>query len=63
MSKVAKLVKVSLMTRVIVEDTATEREILAECQGKFIEKIEYELGENLEEIVDDEECPHDEKFD
>ena len=63
MTKVAKLVYVSLMTRVIVEDTATEREILEQCQGKFIEKIEYELSENLEEIVDDEECPYDPKLD
>jgi hypothetical protein len=61
--KVAKLVKVSLMTRVIVDETATERDILESCQGKFIEKIEYELSENLEEIVLDEECPYDPEFD
>jgi hypothetical protein len=63
MSKVAKLVKVSLMTRVIVDETATEKDILEQCQGKFIEKIDYELSENLEEIVDDEECPYDPEFD
>lgn len=63
MTKVAKLVKVSLMTRVVVDSNATEREILEKCQGVFTEKIDYELSENLEEIVDDTECPYDPEHD
>lgn len=59
MTKVAKLVYVSLATRVVVDDTATEEAILDEVRGKFIEKIRTELGENLEKIVDDTECPFD----
>lgn len=57
MSKVAKIVCVSLMTRVIVDEDATDKQISELAKGKFIEKIEGELLENLEEIYDDEECP------
>lgn len=57
MSKVAKIVCVSLMTRVIVDEDATDKEISELAKGKFIEKIKGELLENLEEIYDDEECP------
>ncbi len=58
MAKVAKLVLVSLMTRVVVEDSATDEQILGEARPKFIEKVNTELGENLEEIYDDTECPY-----
>ena len=57
MSKVAKIVCVSLMTRVIVDEDATDEQIAELAKGKFIEKIEGELLENLEEIYYDEECP------
>jgi hypothetical protein len=57
MNKVAKIVCVSLMTRVIVDENATDEQIVELAKGKFIEKIEGELLENLEEIYDDEECP------
>lgn len=63
MSKVAKLVYVSLVTRVIVDDNASDSEILMKAQMKFIEKIENEIYEHLEEIVDDTECPYDENLD
>jgi hypothetical protein len=59
MSKVAKLVYVSLVTRVVVDENASEDEILNTARSKFIEKVTNELGENLEEIVDDTECPYD----
>ena len=58
MAKVAKLVLVSLMTRVIVEDTATDEEILAIARPKFHAIVENELMENLESIADDTECPY-----
>lgn len=63
MSKVAKLVYVSLATRVVVDENATDEQILEIAKGHFLEKVNTELGEHLEEIIDDEECPHDEKFD
>ena len=55
--KVAKLVLVSLMTRVIVDKDATDEEILDKAKPKFAEKVQTVLGENLENISDDEECP------
>lgn len=57
MSKVAKLIYYSFVTRVVVEDDATEQDIITESKRKILEKVNNELGENLEEIVDDEECP------
>ena len=59
MSKVAKLVSCSLMTRVIVEDNATEDEIISASIDKFINVIHTSLGDNIEEIIDDEECPYE----
>jgi len=63
MAKVAKLVYVSMVTRIIVEDTATEDEILNVASMRFIDKITCELSEHIEDIVDDEECPYDEDLD
>lgn len=59
--KVAKLVCVSLMTRVIVDENATDEQILEKSKANFIEKISTELGENLESITDDEEVPFEEE--
>lgn len=61
--KVAKLVAVSFLTRVIVEENATEEEVLEKAKSNFAFKIEDELSENLEYIVDDIECPYNEKYD
>jgi len=63
MSKVAKLVYVSLMTRVVVDENATDEQILNAAKPNFEQKIAYELNEHLEDIVDDTECPYDENFD
>ena len=60
MSKVAKLVYVSLATRVVVDENATDEQILEIAKAHFLEKVNTELGEHLEEIIDDEECPYDE---
>jgi len=57
MSKVAKLVYYSFATRVVVEDDATEQDIITESKRRILEKVNNELSENLEEILDDEECP------
>lgn len=64
--KTAKLVSINLVTRVIVDDNASENEILRLASEKFIEKISNEIDElkhNLEFIVDDEECPFDSNYD
>ena len=63
MKKVAKLVSVSMMTRVIVNENATDEQILEASTKNFIEKVRDELGEHLEEIFDDTEMPYDEEFD
>ena len=63
MSKVAKLVSVSLMTRVIVDEGASDSEILELAGIKLSEKIQNELTEHLESIEDDIECPYDPFYD
>lgn len=57
MSKVAKLVYYSFATRVVVDESSTEDDIIRASKRKILEKVQTELGENLEEIIDDEECP------
>lgn len=57
MSKVAKLVYYSFVTRVIVDEKAYDDEIIRTSKRKILEKVNNELSENLEDIVDDEECP------
>lgn len=61
--KVAKLVYFSLMTRVIVDENATDEEIVKACYPNIQAKLNNnELGENLESIEDDEELPYGEAF-
>ncbi len=57
--KVAKLVCISLMTRVIVEDTATEEQILEIARPNFQYKLDIEMSENIESIADDTEMPYE----
>ena len=61
--KVAKLVYVSLMTRVIVDDDATEAQILDVAKPRLIYTMNSDLSEIIEEIVDDEEVPYDPNHD
>lgn len=63
MAKVAKLVSVTLMTRVIVDENASEQDILELAIPKLSEKLMDEPFEHIEEIVDDEECPFDPLYD
>ena len=60
MSKIAKLVLCSLMTRVIVEENVTDDEIISASKGKFIDVISISLGDNIESIENDVECPYEE---
>ena len=57
MRKVAKLVAYSFMTRVVVDEDATEKQIIDASKRMIKLKVQDELGENLESIEDDEECP------
>jgi uncharacterized protein (UPF0212 family) len=63
MAKVAKLVYVSLVTRVIVDETASETEIMELAVPKLTEKLMDEPLEHIEEIVEDDECPYDSYWD
>ena len=62
MAKVAKLVYFSLMTRVIVDEAATDEEIVEACRPKIRQIIKDDLHENLESIEDDEEMPFGESI-
>lgn len=57
MKKVAKLVRVSLVTRVIVNEDATEQEIMGLAVPKLSENLMDSPFECIDEIVDDLECP------
>lgn len=56
--KVAKLAYVSLLTRVIVEENATETEIMELAIPKLSEKLMDEPFEHIDEIIYDIECPY-----
>lgn len=62
MKKVAKLVTVSFITRVIVNEDATDDQIMVEAKPNFYDKLNNnELFDNLESIIDDEQCPYSEE--
>lgn len=63
MGRVAKLVTMTLTTRVIVEDGTSEDKIISLAIPRFIDKVVNEPNEHIEEILDDEECPYDEQHD
>lgn len=56
--KVAKLVYLTLVTRVVVDENATDEQIIDVAKDRFIDQIEMEIDEHIEDIVDDEECPY-----
>ena len=53
MSKEIKIVSVSLMTRVTVDSNATEAEILDAAKANFHLQVDNELGEHLDQIIQD----------
>ncbi len=57
MAKVAKLVTVSPIVRVVVEESATDEQIVDAAQSQFFEIMRADIMEHLEEITDDTECP------
>lgn len=60
MGKVAKIVVVSLATRVIVDSDATDEQIMPIADKHFKDMINNgETLQNVVSIYDDEECPYD----
>jgi len=62
MGKIAKLIGVSLMVRVIVEDNLSEEEeldaIATNVRKKCVDQILNDgIGDHIESIEEDEECP------
>jgi len=56
--KVAKLVEASLVVRVIVDENATDDDIIAASRPKFVDLCDSNcLGDNVIGWNDDEECP------
>jgi hypothetical protein len=55
---VAKLLTVSMMTRVIVDEEATDEEIVEAGRKGLLTSLLNDCMENVEEIRDDEECPY-----
>jgi hypothetical protein len=57
-NKVAKLVEFSLLVRVVVDENATDDEIIEKCYSKVQDKINNrELGDNMVSCEADEEMP------
>jgi hypothetical protein len=63
MGKVAKLVTITMTTRVIVDENASESDVIEQASIKMSEKIQHEFNENLESICEDTECPYNPEFD
>jgi len=61
--KVAKLVHVSMTTRVVVDKDASVEEIMEVASLRLIDKLNNEKMEHLESIEDDIECPYDNVLD
>jgi hypothetical protein len=62
--KKAYLVYVSLATRVVVDDNATEQDIIKLANANILDNIITDgIFENVEEVLEDEECPYDKEFD
>ena len=57
--KVAKLVLWSPISRVVVDEDASYEDIVEAAREKFAQKVKYEYLENVEDVIDDEECPYD----
>jgi hypothetical protein len=63
MTKVAKLVTVTFITRVIVDENASDEQIFEAARPTLKQKAAEEMFENLESIVDDTECPYNPETD
>ena len=61
--KVAKLVRVMITTRIIVDDNASEKEIMEIALPRLLDNLYTNAFENIEEIVDDTEVSYDPDMD
>jgi hypothetical protein len=61
--KIAKLVEITMLTRVIVDIDTPENEVIEKAIIKASEKICEEGRENVVSVKDDTECPFDPEFD
>lgn len=62
--KKAHLVYVSIATRVVVDENATEQDIIELANAQIMDNIVVDgIFENVEEVLDDYECPYDADFD
>ena len=62
--KKAHLVLVSMATRVVVDENATEQDIIQLANAQIIDNIIVDgIFENVEEVLEDDECPYDADFD
>ena len=62
--KKAYLVHVSLATRVVVDENTTEQDIIKLANANILDNIINDgIFENVEEVIEDEECPYDKEFD
>jgi hypothetical protein len=62
--KKAYLVYVSLATRVVVDENTTEQDIIKLANANILDNIITDgIFENVEEVIEDEECPYDKEFD
>lgn len=61
--KVAKLVRVMITTRIIVDDNTSEKEIMEIALPRLLDNLYTNAFENIEEIVDDTEVPYDPDMD
>lgn len=59
----AKLVTITITRRVVVPDNAIEEQIIKQAIDKIRELDDYEIAENLDSIIEDDECPYDAEFD
>ena len=57
--QVAKLVRISLVTRVIVDEDATQEDIMELAVPKLSESLMEQPFACIDEIVDDIECPYE----
>lgn len=56
--KVAKLVTITLTTRVVVDENISDEQIFEVARPELKRKAAEEMFENLEKIEDDTECPY-----
>ena len=62
--KKAHLVYVSIATRVVVDENATEQDIIELANAQIMDNLIFDgIFENVEEVLDDDECPYDPDFD